>query len=273
MDELLRDQYRDAGVVHVPRALDEAALARCRAAFEWSLANPGPGASPLLPGTEGRSYQDLGNAEARTSPAYGAVLQETPLGDLVAGLWGVEDVWFMYEQVFVKDGGDIARTPWHQDSSYLSVEGDHLAVVWITFDPVGRGESLEFVRGSHRGTLYNTSRFDPSDATLPIREGLPRLPDIEADRAAWDVVSWDVEPGDVLVFHPKMLHGGAPTRAGGRRRTLSLRFFGPDAVYAERPGGKAGPAAPGLDGLAEGDPFRSPGFPRVAVAAGGANRR
>ena len=28
--------------------LDEGALARCRAAFEWSLANPGPGASPLL---------------------------------------------------------------------------------------------------------------------------------------------------------------------------------------------------------------------------------
>src|SRR5216683_756529 len=231
-----RERYETDGVVFLPQALDDHAITRCQEAFEWSLANPGPAASRLFPGTEGEFYQDLDNPAAATSASYERVLGETPVGEVAAQLWGETDVWFMYEQVFLKEGGASRRTPWHQDSSYLSVEGDHLAVMWITFDPVARAESLELVRASHLATLYNTSRFDPDDETAPLWEGLPRLPDIEADRASWDILSWDFEPGDLLVFHPRMLHGGAPTRPGGRRRTLSLRFFGPDAVYVRRPG-------------------------------------
>jgi ectoine hydroxylase-related dioxygenase (phytanoyl-CoA dioxygenase family) len=265
MTTSLRAEHLDSGVVHVPAALDDEALRSCRAAFEWSLAHPGPGASPLLPGTEGRSHQDLANPAARTAREYQAVLTGTPIASLVGELWGESDVWFMYEQVFVKDGGQVDRTPWHQDSSYLPVDGDHLAVVWITFDPVDRDGSLEFVRGSHRGPLYATSRFDPVDETLPIWEGLPHLPPIEAERDRWDIVSWAVEPGDVLIFHPKVLHGGAATRAGARRRTLSLRFFGPDAVVAHRPGGAGASLAPGLASLRDGEPFRAPAFPRVPL--------
>lgn len=90
------------------------------------------------------------------------------------------------------------------------------------------------MRGSHAGPMFNTSAFDPEDDTKPIDEAvdLPRLPDIEADRAGHDIVSWPVEPGDVVVFHPNVLHGGAPTTPGRRRRTVSLRYFGADATYA-----------------------------------------
>jgi ectoine hydroxylase-related dioxygenase (phytanoyl-CoA dioxygenase family) len=151
---------------------------------------------------------------------------------------GADEVWFMYEQVFLKEGGESRRTPWHQDSSYLAVGGEHLAVAWITFDPVAREESLEFVKGSHRGPLYNGSRFELGDDTAPLYRGaaLPRLPDIEAQRERFEIVSFAVAPGDVVLFHPAMLHGGAPTRPGQRRRTLTLRHFGPDARYEARPG-------------------------------------
>ncbi len=92
------------------------------------------------------------------------------------------------------------------------------------------------------------------------RSSMPRLPDIEADRGAWDIVSWAVEPGDLIVFHPRLLHGGAPTRPGKRRRTLTLRFFGEDAVYEPREGG-AGPRAPGFhERMTAGAPFRDPSF-------------
>jgi ectoine hydroxylase-related dioxygenase (phytanoyl-CoA dioxygenase family) len=63
----------------------------------------------------------------------------------------------------------------------------------------------------------------------------PALPDIEAARASYDIISWAIEPGDIVIFHPGMLHGGAPTRSGQRRRTISLRFFGDQAYCAERP--------------------------------------
>jgi ectoine hydroxylase-related dioxygenase (phytanoyl-CoA dioxygenase family) len=194
------------------------------------------------------------------------MLLASPLTAVIADLWRAPEVWFMYEQVFLKEGGEARRTPWHQDSSYLTVAGDHLAVAWITFDPVSAADSLEFVRGSHRGVLYNGSRFELGDDTAPLHPDspMPRLPDIEAHREDFDIVSFPVEPGDVVLFHPAMLHGGAPTHPGRRRRTLTLRYFGADAVYDERPG-RAGPRVDGFHkGKRSGDPFRAPDFLKVA---------
>jgi hypothetical protein len=57
-----------------------------------------------------------------------------------------------------------------------------------------------------------------------------------------------------------MLHGGAATHPGGRRRTLTLRFFGEDATYDAREG-YAGPRIAGFhERLRKGDPFRDPSF-------------
>ncbi len=64
----------------------------------------------------------------------------------------------------------------------------------------------------------------------------------------------------MVLFHPATLHGGAPTRAGQRRRTLTLRFFGDKSYYDKRPG-PTGPNATGLHTLlSQGDPFRHPAF-------------
>jgi len=273
-DPALRDAFRKDGVVLLRGALDAASMAEAQRAYEWSLANPSRGASTFR-GSNGVFYQDLANRNAL--PAYRRLLDESPVADHVAALWDSADVWFMYEQVFRKEGGKTRRTPWHQDTSYLPIAGEKLAVLWISFDPVAADAALEFVRGSHRGVLYDGSRFDPHDDTAPLYgDGtLPRLPDIERERERYDIVSFPVEPGDVVAFHPSMLHGGAATSAGGRRRTLSLRFFGDDVTYAPRDGFSGmlpdEPTTyfdelPGL--LAPGAPFRHPGFPKLRPRSG-----
>lgn len=267
-----RREFETDGVTFLPEALPPESVRMAEEAFAWSIANPGPAASSPFAGAgdehSGRFYQDLCNPAAPRHPLYVRLLRESPIPQIIGELWGEDDVWFMYEQVFLKEGGESRRTPWHQDAPYLSVEGRHLAVVWITFDRVPAADSLEFVKGSHRHTLYNTSAFNPDDETIPIYDGLPRLPDIQADRSRWDIVSFAVTPGDLVVFHPAMLHGGAATHAGGRRRTLSLRFFGPDATYVTRPGGGVAPMVEGLhDQLGDGQPFRHPAFPKLEVGA------
>jgi ectoine hydroxylase-related dioxygenase (phytanoyl-CoA dioxygenase family) len=234
MDSSVRKTYQTDGVVRIKGALDANALKQAEAAYNWSLANPGRGASTFAQDQPGTFYQDLANPKALT--AYREMLLQTPVADIVSDLWDAPNVWFMYEQVFLKEGGESRRTPWHQDASYLPVEGSQLAVMWISFEPVAKENSLEFVRGSHRGVLYDGSRFDPADDTAPLYGNgvLPRLPNIEAERDKWDIVSWGVQPADILVFHTAMLHGGGPTHQGNRRRTLSLRFFGDDAIYTPR---------------------------------------
>ena len=71
-----------------------------------------------------------------------------------------------------------------------------------------------------------------------------------------------------IVFHPATLHGGAATRPGQRRRTLTLRFFGERAVYDAREGG-AGPVVRGFhERMTPGAPFRDPSFLKLAPAGG-----
>jgi ectoine hydroxylase-related dioxygenase (phytanoyl-CoA dioxygenase family) len=270
----LAAQYQRDGVICAPRALSPATVELAREAFEWSLAHPGPGAARLPSKGTGTFYQDLANPAALA--AYQSLVHDTEIGDLIAALWQKPAVWFMYEQVFIKSGGTTRRTPWHQDAPYLPVRGSDLAVMWLSFDPVPEEQALEFVAGSHRGALYDGSRFDPEDDTAPIYGdgSLPRLPDIEADRSAFPIVSWATHPGDVLLFHPAVLHGGGATTEATGRRTLSLRFFGDDAVVASRPGRvRAERPEQTLDasvhpltrmrGLPDGAPFRDPAFPAI----------
>lgn len=263
ISESQRREFSTDGVTLLPGFLDPSQVADALGLFEWSMANPGPQASDLLPGTEG-AKQDLVNPAA---PAvYADFLRSAPFSQACKALWDSEHCWFMYEQVFRKDGAKgVGRTPWHQDLPYLAIEGDDIAVFWISFEALPADRSLEFIRGSHRGTLFNGSAFDPSDETRPLypSDELPRIPPYEKERERHDIVSFSVEPGDVVAFHPAIMHGGAPTPAGAVRRTLSLRFFGDDAVFARRPFG-GGVIVPEMKSLEPGAPFRHETFLALA---------
>src|SRR5438477_4166062 len=104
-----RETYAKDGVVFIPRALGPEALADALCAYEWSLANPGSLASRIAQATDATFYNDLFNPGCRDS--YQPMLERSALPALVADLWGAADVWFMYEQVFLKEGGESRRTP------------------------------------------------------------------------------------------------------------------------------------------------------------------
>jgi ectoine hydroxylase-related dioxygenase (phytanoyl-CoA dioxygenase family) len=230
-----RARFAEDGVVCVRGALEEAGLALAESAFRWSLANPGPCARDVLAGEPGAFYQDHANPLAFA--AYQPLLCRTGLARLVADIMGSEALWLLYEQVWLKQGDARLRTPWHQDLAYVPMEGAHMATLWLNLDPVPQEISLEFVRASHRGPLHNPTAFDAKDPAAAMFEpGVwPALPDIDSRRDAFDIISWNIAPGDIVMFHPGMLHGGAPTPAGGRRRTISLRFFGDHTYCAGRP--------------------------------------
>ena len=246
------------GVVMLKGALTADAFQKVEAAVAWSLANPSPTAVRFYPNEPATFFEDRGNHHA-------GLVREIGLDAMVSKLWGgAAPIWYLGEQLFLKEGGASRRTPWHQDTSYLRMMGAQLVACWISLDALPREHALEFVRGSHAGVLYNGSAFAAHDDTAPLykHSKLPRLPDIQADREAFDIAAWDVEPGDVIVFHLGVLHGGAGTAPGLRRRTISMRFLGPDVVFdgrlrdergAEEGNDKA--LAPIYAGLKHGDRF------------------
>jgi hypothetical protein len=264
-----REAYKRDGAVHIPGLLDAEQVASALEAWEWSLANPTPPNAPRLK-RDGRPLFYADSFHRRVLDGYQGMLEASPIPQACARLWGTEPVWFIYEQVFLKEGGDTGRTPWHQDGSYIPMDGEDNATAWITFEPLAKQDSLEFVPGSHLGPMYNTSKFDPRDPTIPHDESLPypHLPNIEAERERWPVISWPVEVGDVIFFHFRTLHGGAPTRVGQRRRTLTLRFFGERTHYDPKTA-KALPNFPDMaQKLKPGDPMRAPGFLQLHPKAG-----
>jgi ectoine hydroxylase-related dioxygenase (phytanoyl-CoA dioxygenase family) len=250
----IHSEFSRHGVVRLQDALDARWLREAEAAYNWSIENQSPNASNYNKDDSSTFYVDTGNPAAL--PVYADFLQRSPIADIVSTVWASPEVQFAFEQVFHKLGGSerSQRTGWHQDSSYLSFQGEHLAVMWITFDEVPRELALEFVRGTQRGPLY-----EQRGVANPSR---PEVPKIESARDNFDIVGWPIVPGDVLLFHPATLHGGGGTAAGGRRRTLSLRFIGQDATFARRPaGGDTPPAFVEMnETMRDGEPFRHPSF-------------
>lgn len=228
--------FQDDGVVILKQALDAKCLALVEAAYAWSHAHLSAALQDFAADPKERFIADTGYSIRE--PVYLTLLRDSVLPDIASALFGGKShVWYLGEQIFYKEGPrGTRRTPWHQDTSYLNFEGARMVALWIPLDPLPRAGSLEVVRGSHNGVTYNGSRFELGDDTAPLYpvSTLPRLPDIESERDDWDIVGDAMAPGDLMAFHLGSLHGGGATFPGKRRRSLTVRFLGDDAVWVER---------------------------------------
>lgn len=281
MDESVRKAYFEDGAVLMKNVLNAEQLAACREIYDWIVANPGPNGHALYRGEQKEHISShVDNANPHAKERLDKLLPTLPFGQLFADLWGSKNVWYFAEEVFLKAGGEGTRTYWHQDTSYLPWAGNHWGNAWISFEPVPKKNGLEIIRGSHRGPLYDGTTFSPTDPTDPLHGGdaLPRLPDIEAERAAdpgkYEILSWPTEPGDVLFLHPGSLHGGANIDADcPERHTFVFRFFGDDATFSPLPEvSRSGYARVGnlfkeeVAKMEPGGPFRSPVFKQLIAA-------
>lgn len=274
--EAQKDAFRNDGAVLIKNCLNETQLANCYEAFKWNVANPGPYHFRKLDGTKLQTHID--NANPAVKEHYDNLVKTLPFAEIFQQLWGSEHVWYFAEEIFSKEGGNSGRGPWHQDTANLPWAGPHWGNAWITFQPIPKKNSLEIIRGSHRGIQYDGSTFaNPDDPTEPLHADgtYPRLPHIDRDLAedpnSWDVMSWAVTPGDVLFLHPRSLHGGAAVDAEcPTRHTLVLRFFGDEARFRCLPDANPHYARNGplfseeMAKLEDGGLFRSPVFQQLA---------
>lgn len=156
--------------------------------------------------------------------------------EIASGLLGSEEIRFFYDGLFVKEPHTLKPSQWHQDQPYYPVDGN-LVVIWTPMDAVERDTSLRVVRGSHRWNRWFLPVLFKGDKNMNRTESrYEPLPDVDAEPARYEVLSWDVEPGDCIAFNGFALHGARGNRTGTRRRALSTTWLGSDAIYAPRPG-------------------------------------
>ncbi len=236
----LPEDFARDGVVVMPGLLDPGWVARLAAAVDRAMTAPGPQAIEFNDrGSPGRFFGDM--FMWREDLEFRAAFFDTPAAATAGRLMRAGHVHLFYDQIFAKEPGTPRRTPWHQDAPYWPVTGEMLATVYLALDAIDAGNGgVEYVVGSHRWAGdYAPAAFREggSAARRYVKSPLPAMPDIEAMRATLDIRSFDLAPGDAVVFHARLIHG-APgnTSATRRRRTLALRFAGDDVRWRPHSG-------------------------------------
>jgi ectoine hydroxylase-related dioxygenase (phytanoyl-CoA dioxygenase family) len=253
------EAFQRDGVVLLRQVLGAEALALLAAGIERNLADLGPlGMNATQPGQPGAFVEDFRNWQR--IPEYAQAIAASPLPAIAGALTGSREIRLFHDHLLVKEAGTLDRSPWHQDQPYYPIDGAQTVSFWIPLDPVSRPSTLEFVAGSHAEGKWYMPRSFVKGTPMVFDEGaLEEVPDVDADRAAWPIAGWAMEPGDAVAFNMLTLHAaaGSPTR----RRAFSLRLVGDDVRWAPRPH-RTSPPFPELDGvLRAGDRLEHELFP------------
>jgi len=169
---------------------------------------------------------------------YRQFIFDSPAAEIAGSLMKAMQINFFFDAVFVRSPGSQFETPWHQDEPYWSVEGYDTCTIWMPLVPVKRENALAFVPGSHRLESsfyqYNFGELNPDGKTEVDQVDFSAvsettLPDINADPDSFGVTSWDMQPGDCIVFNSRIIHGGSGKLDNDRDlRVFTTKWLGDD---------------------------------------------
>jgi ectoine hydroxylase-related dioxygenase (phytanoyl-CoA dioxygenase family) len=233
--------FQTDGVAFLPAAVESHWVERLLHLVDETLTAPGEWANDGNPGAERnrmftQRYMWQHNATIRD------YIFQSGCAGLAGQAMGSETVRFYFDHLLVKEPETTAATPWHQDIPYWPFKGYQVCSIWLALTETTVAESaMEFIRGSHldgnyyRPEVFN-AREDHPNAWAEEAQGTP-VPDIEANRDAFDILGYDVQPGDAVIFSAWTLHGAPGNGSSSRRRAaLSTRWLGDDAVWWPHPG-------------------------------------
>ena len=212
---------------------DGALCLRGVVATEWleTLAE-GIDAAMADPSDVAKAY---GEGESRFRTDHGMFLRleqfrrfmhESPMARLAAELMGATRINLYDEHLLVKEPGTDTPTWWHHDLPYFRIKGSQICSFWVPLDPVTEATgSLRFAVGSHAwGKLFRPVKIGQGDFVAETEQFDETVPDIDGDPERYPTVCFDLEPGDVAVFHGATLHSssGNPLANGAPRGLAAL---------------------------------------------------
>lgn len=256
------ETFRRDGAVLLSHAFDDWVEA-LRAGLQRNLDKPQQYAFPCESnpaGEPGRFFDSYCNWQL--IPEYLDYVSHSCAASIAGQFMDTDYAQFFHEHAFMKAAGTQRATPWHQDLPYYCVDGSKTASVYVALDRASADVAVQFVRGSHRwGRLFYPRVFADGNAfndDLPDA-GMESVPHIDANREAYDITAWELEPGDAIVFDFRSLHGTGNARVEGQRRAFSTRWLGDDVCYCARPGEVSPPYVD--HGMRDGERMREDWFP------------
>lgn len=249
--------FQDDGVVLI-KGLFADYVELIQTGIDYNIQNPGRyAAENIKDGEGGRFFDDYCNWNRISQ--FQEVIKNSKVAEVAAGLMKSKTVQVFHDHVLVKEPGTSKPTPWHQDSPYYFVEGSQTVSFWSPVDAV-TDATLRCVAGSHKWSKpvlptrwLNEDKF--------YKDTVKYMPVPDPDAEGMKILEWDMDPGDAVAFHYRILHGARGNETKKRRRAFSLRLVGDDARYVER----SGPTSPPFPGhnMKPGDRLREDWFPII----------
>lgn len=172
------------------------------------------------------------------APEFHRFALESPAAEIIGRVIGAREIRFFLDAIFMKEPNCPARTYWHADQPAWPVRGEHVPTMWMPLYPVSaRLSSLEYLPGSHKKSDHSwPNTFNAKKIGRPADRS--EFFDWETRRSDPDVhfLAFDMQPGDAVILHPAMWHGGgANLHPSQHRVALSTRWFGDDVRWDPRP--------------------------------------
>lgn len=179
-----------------------------------------------------------GGVELRNCAPYHQAFRDwidrSPAAAYVADLTGAQDVRFWMDSTFVKEpetGQDA--TPWHTDGSTYPFRGEQLPTMWVALTDVDEDNApMVTLTRSHTYPHRFHSGLSRQDVKVDGYVPWQVLLDMVAEDDA-PIQTWPAKTGDMLIFHPQMIHASKPRTSpkAGRRIGFSTRWIGSDAIW------------------------------------------
>ncbi len=209
------------GFIQVKGLLNKEEQELLIAAIDSNMKSPSPFGRIMESEKKGKFFMDF-NSWKRLS-IINQVCRLPKLVDLVTALTHSKKCWLFHDHVLVKDK-DASPTPIHQDRPYYIFKGDLNLSVWMTPDHVPANSGLIFYKGTHKiDKLYMPKSFRSGSDIIEKHEGFEVV--TEKTVKDFEAVSFDMEPGDALIFFNNTIHASHPHVSQNRRSALSVRYL------------------------------------------------
>jgi non-heme Fe2+,alpha-ketoglutarate-dependent halogenase len=130
--------------------------------------------------------------------------------------------------LFVKEPDNVGFVSWHQDANYMGMDSDNFVTAWLGLTPSNADNGCVAVipRTHLSGQADHEDHFE-EDNILTRGQTVAGVDPAEA-------VNLVLEPGQMSLHHPWLVHGSRPNKSDARRIGLAMQsYMGPD-VHATR---------------------------------------
>lgn len=162
------------------------------------------------------SYDEQGNDQSLMSFCL-----RDDLLDIIESLEG-PDLVLWTTTVFHRPPVKGVATPFHQDGEYWPISPMTGSSAWIAVTPTRRANGcMRVIPGSHRMLGEHVENSGDVFGTV-------LSPDAFDEAAAVDI---ELDPGQMLLFHPYLIHGSWPNTSDDPRTGFAVRYYASTSVF------------------------------------------